>query len=311
MSRVGELPSATLRRRLAGPGIRLSTGAFIVQLRTNLASLARTIATEYGGYRLVEDGGIADFHITIRRPVLQRRIGRRRIIADVDGYAPFLPIDEAHGHPLLESVLNWCVSMRTARYLVFHAAVVERDGRAMIMPAPSGSGKSTLCAALVARGWRLLSDEVTLVRPADGRLQPNPRPISLKNAAIDRIAGFAPAARFSPRYTGTIKGTVAFLAADADSLARTDERPLPALVVRPRYQPASPATLAPMAKADAFMWLAENSVNYFALRQTGFDTLARLVDDCAAFTLTYADLDEGVATIDRLYRALPTIRRAA
>jgi predicted ATPase len=31
----------------------------------------------------------------------------------------------------------------------------------VILPAPPGSGKSTLCAALVTRGWRLLSDELT------------------------------------------------------------------------------------------------------------------------------------------------------
>ena len=306
--RVGDLPTTALRRRLGGAGIRVDTGAFVVQLRTRLAGLADTIGAEYGRYPLVEPPGIADFHIHFTR---QLRQFRRRIIASVDGYAPFVPIAEEHAHPLLESVLNWCVSMRTARYLVFHAAVVERDGRAMIMPAPSGSGKNTLSAALMTRGWRLLSDEVTLLRPCDGRVQPNPRPISLKHNAIDRIAAFAREARFSPRYDGTIKGTVAFLRADEASVSRAAERALPALVVRPRYQAGVATHLKPLEKADAFMWLAENSVNYYALMQTGFDTMARLVDACDAYELTYSDLDQGIGAVDRLFRALPATDKAA
>ena len=69
-----------------------------------------------------------------------------------------------------------------------HAAVFERDSSAVVLPGPSGVGKSTLCAALVARGWRLLSDEVAMIRPQDGLLQPYPRPISLKNESIEMIA---------------------------------------------------------------------------------------------------------------------------
>lgn len=56
-----------------------------------------------------------------------------------------------------------------------------------IVPAPLDSAKRTLCAALVGKGWRLLSDELALVRLDTGELVPLPRPISLKNASINII----------------------------------------------------------------------------------------------------------------------------
>ena len=127
---------------------------------------------------------------------------------------------------MLKLGLNWLVWTSTARYLLVHAAVLERQGQALVLPGPSGVGKSTLCAALVARGWRLLSDEVAMIRPRDGLLQPYPRPISLKNELIDMIARMVPDAHFSRRFDGTIKGTVAFMRAPRkrlrEPMSRTD-----------------------------------------------------------------------------------------
>ena len=48
----------------------------------------------------------------------------------------------------LRWTLNLCVFHQPSRDLVLHAAVVERDGRALIMPAVPGSGKSTLLRTL-------------------------------------------------------------------------------------------------------------------------------------------------------------------
>ena len=64
---------------------------------------------------------------------------------------------------MLEWGLNWCVAGHAHQYLMLHAAALERNGRAVILPGDPGAGKSTLTAALMLSGWRLLSDEITLV----------------------------------------------------------------------------------------------------------------------------------------------------
>jgi hypothetical protein len=51
------------------------------------------------------------------------------------------------------------------------AAAIERDGRAMVLSGPSGAGKTQVAAHLMARGWRLLGDDVALIAGA-GRVAP-------------------------------------------------------------------------------------------------------------------------------------------
>lgn len=51
-----------------------------------------------------------------------------------------------------------------------HASSVASGGRAVLIRGPSGSGKSDLALRLIDRGWVLVSDDYTIVRPIGGRL---------------------------------------------------------------------------------------------------------------------------------------------
>ena len=51
-----------------------------------------------------------------------------------------------------------------------HATTVAMDGRAVMISGPSGSGKSDLALRLMDRGFRLVSDDQTLVRRDGDRL---------------------------------------------------------------------------------------------------------------------------------------------
>jgi HprK-related kinase A len=297
--------SSELAYRLREPGISIQTGVFAAHLQTSIRSVAEGIGLLYADYPLAEEGSFSDFHVSLVRPRNLRRWFKPQVVFLVDGYPTFKPLPFDHAFPTFEWGLNWCVSSHAHRYLMIHAAVVEKDGYAAILPAPPGSGKSTLCAALVTRGWRLLSDELALVRLSDGKIVPVPRPVSLKNASIDIIKSYAPTATFSRKVADTVKGTVAYMKAPSDSIARASEAVQPAWVIFPKYQAGSTARLEVLPRARAFMQVADNAFNYSLLGLGGFEALARLIDMSECYTFIYSVLDEAIETFDALKTPTP------
>ncbi len=305
MLTVSSLSRDELGRRLRGPGIDLQTGTFVTRLRSTIAHVADGIALLYADYPLPAHPGFADFYVNMRHSGGLRRFAGRQVLFDHDGHAPFRPLPLDQAFPMFEWAMNWCVSSRAHDCLIIHAAVIERNGCAAILPAPPGSGKSTLCAALVHRGWRLLSDELTLVRLTDGRIVPLPRPVSLKNASIDVIRAYVPEAVFSRAVQDTNKGTVAHVKAPADSVARALETARAAWIVFPQYQAGAAPTLEALDQGRAFMQLAGNCFNYSLLALPGFNALGRLIGGSASYQFRYSALDDAVAVFERLAQGAP------
>jgi hypothetical protein len=145
----------------------------------------------------------------------------------------------------------------------------------------------------------------------DGRVCPNPRPVSLKNNAVSVIAAFEPRARFSPTYRGTHKGDIAYMEPPPGAIERAQEPATPALVVGPIYREGAPASLKRLEKAEGFRWLADNSVNYSSMLKTGFEMLTGVVERCGFYLLTYSSLDDAIALIERLHEGGPDAAESA
>lgn len=298
--RLSELAFEDFRQRLAGPGLVLRTGPFCVRLASPVPAVIEGVRLLYGEHPLVAGDVFCDFHVRVFRPRGLRRWWRPQVQFAFDDFVPFKPLPLDHALPMLEWGLNWSVANHAHWYLILHAAVIERGGRAAILPAPPGSGKSTLCAALIQRGWRLLSDELTLIDPQTGRVHPLARPVSLKNTSVDIIRAWAPEAVFGPPAHDTLKGTVAHLKPPADSVARMDEPADPAWVIFPRYVPGAPARLAPHARGHALLEFARNAFNYSVLGARGYDALAALIGRCHCFDFEYSRLDDALAVFTEL-----------
>jgi len=297
---LGELSPRTLSDELGSHGLRLRTGAIVTRIRTELPEIAQSMGVVYREHPIESHASFADFHVCIARPRGVRRWLKPQVVFEFDGAPPFLPLPADQAFPILEWGLNWCISTHCHHYLVIHAAVVEQDGRALLLPAPPGSGKSTLCAGLVSRGWRLLSDELALLDPATGSIAPLARPVSLKNASIEVIRSFAPDAVLSATVHDTLKGSVAHMKPPRDSVRRALESARPRWIVTPRYQAGATSDLRPFSRGKAFMQLAQSAFNYHLYGRAGFDLLATTVERSDCYEFTYSDLESAVSILAQL-----------
>lgn len=298
--RVSDLTKAELRKSLCGAGLVIGTGPFKFRIFSPINSVAGGLGLLYADYPLGDDGDFVDFNVTLKASTGLRRWWRPQVCFSSNGVYPFVPLPLSHAFPLLEWAMNWCISTQAHQYLMLHAAVIERNGYAVIMPAPPGSGKSTLCAGLINRGWRLLSDELALISLTDRLISPLGRPISLKNRSIEIMQKYAPHAVFNPLTHDTAKGTVTHMKIPGEQLLRIADRAKPRWVVFPKYVPDSKAVLTPRSKANSMLELGRNSFNYMVLGLTGFEILGDVISDCDCFDFRYSQLDDAVAIFNQL-----------
>ncbi|OQW87853.1 MAG: HprK-related kinase A [Rhodoferax ferrireducens] len=297
---LSELSLAEVKSRLCGTGLVIRTGSFIFRIQSRIPSIADGLALLYPEYPLLADDQFVDFTVALSPSAGIRRWWRSQVRFVYDGESPFamLPID--HAFPLMEWAMNWCISTQAHHYLTLHAAVIEKGGHAVIMPAPPGSGKSTLCAALIHRGWRLLSDELALISLTNGMLTPLVRPVSLKNQSLQVIQTFAPESILNQVTHDTSKGSVSHMKVPVNHVRRMNEFAKPRWVVFPKYLSNAPARLSSRPKANSMLELGRNSFNYTVHGQTGFELLADVVSNSDCYDFSYSQLDDAVAVFDDL-----------
>ena len=297
---LSELTGGELARRAQSGALALWCGPFVVRLTTPIAAIHRGLALQYADFTLADESQFADFHLELGLPSLVRRWLSPQVVFRFGAEEPLTPLGLDQAFALHEWALNWAIASNANHYLILHAAVVERQGRVLILPGPPGSGKSTLAAALVNRGWRLFSDELTLIDPALCRVAPLPRPVSLKNESIAVIGRFAPDAVIGEVAHNTQKGSVAHMKPPADDVRRAHEGAGPGWIVFPKFTAGADAMLVPRAQPDAVMELARNAFNYHMHGEAGFAALADFVDRSRCFDFRFGDLAAAVAAIERL-----------
>ncbi len=293
-------PLDDLTRRLRGEGLVLDLGVVRARVRAKIPPLAQAIQRVYGAFPLQDADEFCDLTVTLLPAQGLRRWFRPQIQFYLEGDTPFEAFPADIHLPMLEWGLNWGIAQRFTDRLLLHAGVVEREGKAVILPAMPGSGKSTLTAAMVQRGYRLLSDEFGAIDGDSGRLLPAVRPVALKNESIDVIRRFSAQAIIGPTFPKTRKGDVAHVAPDERAVALRHTPADARLIVFPHYLPDSETVVDAMPKSRAFAKLSVNAFNYELRGPAAFSAVAQLIDQCDCYQLGYSDLDDAIAAIDAL-----------
>jgi len=277
----------------------LEVGPLWIRLQSPLDEVADTLLEMYDRFPCDWGDRFCDLETQVRPPSVLRRWYNPQVQFYWNEQSHFFPLPRHHAPLIWEWGLNYCITAIAHQYLLIHAAVLERHGEAWIFPAPPGSGKSTLTAFLMHNGWRLLSDEFALYDPGAGLVWPLPRPVSLKNQAIELVRDWFPQASLSVPVSGTNKGTVALLRPPTESVQQMRCPARPAWVVFPRWQAGAPFLLEPVSKGQALMRLADNSYNYALLHLQGFEALWQLVSRCRCGELTYSDPERLLSQLEQ------------
>lgn len=73
------------------------------------------------------------------------------------------------------------VSLEEANEILdLHAAVVVRDGSALLLVGDPYAGKTSLAVELTTQGWSLFSDDVAPIESGSGKVLPFPKPLGIK-----------------------------------------------------------------------------------------------------------------------------------
>ena len=249
------------------------------------------------------DDGIPDFTVRLFAARPWRRFIRSSVMIGGDYILPdAAPLPLSQALLAAEMGMNLQMALGQRRYLLLHASVVERGGRAVLMTGESGAGKSTLAALLGGRGWRLMGDEFALIDPATGLVHAFPRLVSLKNAAISVVEQALPGARFGPLLAATPKGDIRHLVPGPDAINSMTRPAQPALLLFPRF--GADAAIRPVPPSEVFVRLTQASTNYVAMGERGFDTLAHLVGRMPARAIDYPDTASAIDQVEALWASL-------
>lgn len=272
----------------------LSLPPFIFQVSTDIELVARNAKLIYQEKYSEDnlDSVYVDYQLSVLKNTGVRKFYKPQARFFCDQREPFKPLNQNQAFAMLEWGMNWTVAAHELQYVIFHSAVLEKDGKAIVFPAPPGSGKSTLTAHLANNGWRLLSDEMALIEPCTQSVMPFVRPICLKNQSISLAKKWFPNAIYSSIAKDTHKGDVIHMAPQQAAFDRNEERAEIVGIVFPKFSANEALTIYQLDMREAFMQVVENAFNFTAIGERGFETVTALIEKVQVFEICYNDLEE-------------------
>ena len=281
--------------------VHLAVGPVTFRVGSSWRQPIAALCDLYRSYPLAD--AVADYTVRLQPPAAWRQWVRPSVAVAGDYELPgAVPLPLAHGLLAAEMGMNLQLALGERRWLLLHAASLERDGRALILTGESGAGKSTLAALLGENGWRFMGDEFALIEPATGLAWPFPRPVSLKNESIAVVAAHVSEDRFGPLLNDTPKGAIRHLRPRADAIASMGNPAQPALILFPSY--GLPPALRPVPPSESFVRLTQASTNYVAMAERGFEALRALVTGVPSVAIDYPDHASAQALIEQLWAEL-------
>jgi len=166
------------------------------------------------------------------------------------------------------------------------------------LPATAESGKTTLTATLVARGYRLFSDEVTSL-DYEGQAHPLPFCMNIKEGSWPVLAADYPELQNRETHKRFDGQNIRFLPPKNMHTGRQKA----SHIVFPRYTPGAATTLTPLSAKEALARIKDASYQVqYNMDERKFEKILQNLIALPKYELLYSDRDEAVRAIDGLIR---------
>ncbi len=188
-----------------------------------------------------------------------------------------------------------------ADFLQFHAAAVEKDGKAILFPAAPNCGKTSLSVALLQNDFKCFSDEIALVDPESLFIHPFPRNIHIEPEKKDLFLGLNYRLKFKKLKWNHFEEENLEYGAETIFREKKKSASKAKYIVFPKYSATHNNKLISISRAKAFMGLIKNEINFYRFQAKGLDIIEGLVKGADCYELQTGDLEGAVAVIKDLF----------
>jgi hypothetical protein len=202
--------------------------------------------------------------------------------------------------PMVKGALSMAAVNHQDFALYLHAAMLQRCGGALLLPAPPQSGKTCLSAALAKAGFAYCTDEITLLERGTLMARGVPVALTVKNSAWPLLQPLYPELASLPRHQRVDAKVIKYLLPPRNALA-LDIVCRVRWIVFPRYARGGQTELAPLPRVEALRLLMEECLAIrLEFTATNVQQLVDWIAEVACYTLTFDDLASAVELVSRV-----------
>lgn len=198
--------------------------------------------------------------------------------------------------PVIHGRLRTISYQRFPYLLALHASVVSDGCRTIVLAGRSSSGKSTLAASLLARGYRLFSDEVALLA-RDG-LVSIPLALCLKEGSWPLLVSDFPDLAAQSVHIRLDGVRLRYLKPGNIAFAESGDNRRATHLCFPCFQPGGAAELERLSPVDAMRRLSETGYTVPDLTVENADQIVDWMCGLSCFSLTYSSTEEALRLLD-------------
>jgi hypothetical protein len=206
------------------------------------------------------------------------------------------------------AVLPWLLTLMFVRYsaalqerLLFHAAVVGKGERMVLLPGEAGRGKTTLAAVLAARdGWTFFSDELAVLDVNTLTVAPFLLPMSIKPGSVAALEGTYPGLAALSVYPRSDGKQVRYLLPPVASRPVGGAEGKVHCLVFPSFREGGQNRCEALGKEAALQRLVRTGSSSRELSEQDVAAMIALVEERPCFDLVFSETDAAVAVLETL-----------